>query len=443
MKPERAIQHHGVWRRFRRNRSARFSLYILGLIVLIALTADILATDQPLYVKYRGNTWWPAFSALTNPQRVETITDPVSGKKEQLQFDITEWKELETDYVVWAPVPYAPQKPDKLNRDYTSPFDEQKYKSANGRIINMPARFRHLLGTDALGNDLLSQLIHGCNISMRIGILSVLVSIFYGVLFGAFAGYFGDDRLKTSRARWLTAVAGAIMGYFWGFVSRTYIITDAFEQGFWMAALEILISLCIVAVSILLFSQLGRLLHWIPRLRERISIPVDSIFQRFSEIFNSLPRLLIIVTIAAMFREKSIGMVIGIIGLSSWTSLYRYTRAEMLRTRDLNYIEAARGMGLPTGRIIFRHALPNAFAPVSIEVAFLVAASILAESSLSFLGIGVPDDVATWGSILSAGRQQLDAWWMVIFPGFAIFTTVLVFNLIGDGLREAMDKSEL
>nr|HPH83236.1 ABC transporter permease [Flavobacteriales bacterium] len=144
-----------------------------------------------------------------------------------------------------------------------------------------------------------------------------------------------------------------------------------------------------------------------------------------------------ILTLAAVFREKSVGMVIGIIGFTNWPSVSRFTRAEMMKTRGLSYIEAARSIGMSDFRIIFKHALPNAFAPVFIELAFIIAGSIVAESSLSFLGIGVPDEVVTWGSILSAGRQQFDAWWMVLFPGLAIFITVLLFQSIGERLRQS------
>jgi peptide/nickel transport system permease protein len=167
---------------------------------------------------------------------------------------------------------------------------------------------------------------------------------------------------------------------------------------------------------------------------------LDGFIQRFTEVFNSLPKLLIIITLAAVFREKSVGMVIGIIGLTNWPSVSRFTRAEMLRIRELSYIEAARSMGMTDMRVMFKHALPNAFAPVFIEIAFIVAGSIVAESSLSFLGIGVPDDVFTWGSVLSTGRQQFDAWWMVVFPGAAIFITVLLFQLIGERLRESASR---
>ena len=128
-----------------------------------------------------------------------------------------------------------------------------------------------------------------------------------------------------------------------------------------------------------------------------------------------------------------------IIGLISWTSIARFTRAEFFRTRSLNYIEASRALGFSERRIIFKHALPNSIAPVFVAIAFGVAVAIITESSLSFLGIGVPDDLVTWGALLRAGQERFTAWWMVVFPGTAIFLTVTIFNLIGDALRDATD----
>jgi peptide/nickel transport system permease protein len=149
-----------------------------------------------------------------------------------------------------------------------------------------------------------------------------------------------------------------------------------------------------------------------------------------------MPRLLVILTIAAVFREKSIAMVITIIGITHWTSIARFTRAEMFKVRDMEYVEAARALGYPWYRVIIRHALPGITRPAMIEIIFLISGSILIESSLSFLGIGVPDNIVTWGSILNSGRLQVDAWWMVVFPGLFIFLTILSLNIIGDSIRK-------
>ncbi len=434
------VNEPGMWKRFKSDRIGKFLLFCLGLIVFTALFADILATNQPLYVRYKGNSWFPAFSALLNPERSEIVTDPKTGAKETLQFDILDWKELNKESVVWALVPWSPGKPDALNRDYTGPFDEQKMKADDGNIVAANFKFRHHFGTDQLGNDLLSGLIHGSRISLKVGLFAAFIASFFGILLGAFSGYYGDDRLSVSQLEYYLGWIGFLLGIFWGFISRAFVLADAFQAGFWTSVLQLFWSCCIPVISLIVFAFLGKVLRFLPFGKAQRNVPLDSMIQRFTEVFNSLPKLLIIITLAAVFREKSVGMVIGIIGLTNWPSVSRFTRAEMLRTRNLSYIEAARSIGMNDMRIIFKHALPNAFAPVFIEIAFIVAGSIVAESSLSFLGIGVPEEVITWGSILSTGRQQFDAWWMVLFPGLAIFFTVLLFQSVGERLRESASR---
>jgi peptide/nickel transport system permease protein len=114
----------------------------------------------------------------------------------------------------------------------------------------------------------------------------------------------------------------------------------------------------------------------------------------------------------------------------------------LLRIRGLDYIEAANALGFSEFRILFRHALPNALSPVLIALAFGIASAILTESLLSFLGIGVPAELITWGSMLSMARETPGAWWVALFPGFAIFITVTVYNLIGEGLTDALDPRQ-
>ena len=132
----------------------------------------------------------------------------------------------------------------------------------------------------------------------------------------------------------------------------------------------------------------------------------------------------------------------AIIGFTSWTGIARFIRAEMLRIRSLEYIEAAHALGFSEWRVIMRHAIPNALSPVMITIAFGIAAAILIESTLSFLGVGVSPETVTWGSLLAAARQSSSAWWLAVFPGCAIFITVTIFNLIGEGLTDALDPRQ-
>jgi peptide/nickel transport system permease protein len=129
----------------------------------------------------------------------------------------------------------------------------------------------------------------------------------------------------------------------------------------------------------------------------------------------------------------------AIIGATGWTGIARLTRGEFLRLRQSEFVTAARATGAGPVRIMLRHILPNALAPVLVPITFGIASAILTESALSFLGFGPPPPAASWGSLLNDGRSNLSMWWLVVFPGIAIFLTVLAYNLIGEGLQEVTD----
>lgn len=165
---------------------------------------------------------------------------------------------------------------------------------------------------------------------------------------------------------------------------------------------------------------------------------IDLAISRFIELMLGIPTFFLLITVAAVF-PPSIYMIMAILGLTGWMGIARYVRSEFLRVRSQDFVEAARSLGASDLRLITRHILPNSLAPVLVAMSFGVASAILAESSLSFLGIGVPADVVTWGSILAEARTNTFAWWLAVFPGSAIFVTVTAYNLLGDGLRDALD----
>ncbi len=183
-----------------------------------------------------------------------------------------------------------------------------------------------------------------------------------------------------------------------------------------------------IFVVVYLFRFLSKFIT-LKSLNKEMYIPIDTFVSRGIELLNSIPRLLLIITITAVV-ERSIWIVMIIIGITGWTGIARFTRAEFLRIRSLEFVQAAQSLGFSNLRTIFRHALPNALAPVFVSIAFGIASAILIESGLSFLGIGVPDDIVTWGSLLNLGRQNLEAWWLIIYPGMAIFLTITIYNMI-------------
>ncbi len=423
-----------AWRQFKKNKPAKISMYVLLFLVVIAVLAPVIANDQPLFVKYKGQTLFPALSFATTAE----FTDPETGEAVKIQYDITDWKQMELESVIWAPVTYSPGKTDLLNSDYVGPNDEQTFRDIDGDIIQMPTRFTHWLGTSKRGEDVMAGLIHGTRISLTIGILSMGIASFLGILLGALAGYFGDNKLRTTRGSFWTFVLGLIIAYYYAFMVRSYNLADALAKSGLAVGGQLLLSLLIFAAIAFVFYKLGQAIGRISFFSANVNIPVDSIISRIIEILISLPRLILIIAIAAIAKPSLVNLMI-IIGLTAWTEIARFTRAEFLRIRNLEYIQAAQALGFSEFRIILKHALPNSLAPAFVAIAFGIAAAILIESGLSFLGIGVPHDVVTWGSLLFAGKENFSAWWLVIFPGLAIFITVTIYNLLGEGLRDALD----
>jgi peptide/nickel transport system permease protein len=217
----------------------------------------------------------------------------------------------------------------------------------------------HPLGTDSLGQDLLSRTMFGARVSLLVGVCAVLLSGTMGVTLGLISGY---------RGGWL-----------------------------------------------------------------------DDVIMRIAEIQLAFPAILLYIAAMATLGP-GLWKIILVIGVVGWVSYARIERGVVLAVREQEYVTAARAMGAPVSLILRRHILPNTMAPIIVVASFSLATTVITEASLSFLGLGVPPSVPSWGSLLSDGRDYLrQAWWITTFPGLAIMATVLAINLIGDWLRDALD----
>lgn len=166
---------------------------------------------------------------------------------------------------------------------------------------------------------------------------------------------------------------------------------------------------------------------------------VDGAVMRFCDLMLCFPSMFLILAVIAVL-EPSIWNVMAVIGLTGWMGVARLVRAEFISLKNRDFVLAARALGASDFRIIRRHLLPNALAPVLVAATLGVAGAILTESSLSFLGLGVQPPTATWGAMLAEGKDYLSrAWWLSLYPGLAILITVLSYNLVGEGLRDAFD----
>jgi len=165
---------------------------------------------------------------------------------------------------------------------------------------------------------------------------------------------------------------------------------------------------------------------------------IDLAFQRFIEIWGSMPELYLLIIFSAIF-SPSVALLLILLSLFGWMGLSDYVRAEFLRNRQLDYVKAARALGVPSSQIMWRHILPNSMVPVVTFLPFRMSAAILALTSLDFLGLGVPPGTPSLGELLSQGKNNIDAWWISIFTFAVLVATLLLLTFMGDALRDALD----
>jgi len=207
---------------------------------------------------------------------------------------------------------------------------------------------------------------------------------------------------------------------------------DVLSRLLYGARISLLIGFVAVSISVTIGTLLGAIAGFIGGF-------VDGAIMRFVDIVISFPRLVLLITIIALF-QPSIFLIIAVLGLTLWPGTARIVRGEVLSLREREFVQAATALGYSKTRIILRHLIPNALGPVIVAATLGVGNTIVLEAGLSFLGLGVQPPTPSWGSMVAAGRNVLlNAWWLSTFPGLAIVFTVLSFNLVGDGLRDALD----
>ncbi len=412
-----------------RNRKLSYRLSILTIFgyIFIAVFAPLIANEKPLYFSTNNKIFLPA---LNNNTYIE-LTDS-AGNISKVRINSIDWKKYSTG-ILHAPVSWSPVHSD-LNNILSSPFENQYYL-LNGKQEALPTFNRHFLGTGNTGNDVLSALIHGCRNSLTIGIFSMLIAILPGVFLGALAGFFGDNKLLASRGSIILILLMLIPSWFYAFYLRKEIIAESFRQASVLGIMQLFISTFFF--TILIFWPILLSFNFSSYLKKRVSIPVDAIISRLIEIFMSLPRLILILTLAAITRPSLFNIIL-IIGFTSWTEFARITRGQFLLMKNLNFVDAATAMGNKKRRVIFFHMLPNALPQIILTGIFGIASAILIETGLSFLGVGLPADSASWGSLIFQARQNYQAWWLVVFPGLAISLLLLSLFSIAQNFKSKL-----
>jgi peptide/nickel transport system permease protein len=208
---------------------------------------------------------------------------------------------------------------------------------------------------------------------------------------------------------------------------------DLFSRMVYGARISLLVGLIAIGIAAIIGILLGSIAGYYGKW-------LDTTIMRFVDIMLCFPTFFLILSVIALLEPDIVNIMI-IIGVTSWMGVARLIRAEILSLKERDFIYAEKAIGASDFRIIAKHLIPNAMAPVLVSVTLGVSAAILVESSLSFLGIGVQPPIPSWGNILSEGKSVMGAaWWMVVFPGLAIFVTVLGYNLLGEGIREKLLK---
>jgi peptide/nickel transport system permease protein len=290
----------------------------------------------------------------------------------------------------------------------------------------VPTLGLYLFGTDDLGRDVFARMLQGAWVSLTVGFVAVGIAVIIGIFMGGIAGYYGQRHIRVDRlvvvVLFLLGASVLIAGLV--FVSAVFFICTA---------AAILVShYAKDSVKETSAAPWKRLWH-------KNTLSIDTVIMRFVDIMLCFPSFFLILTVVALL-PASIYNIMIVIGLTSWMGTTRFVRAEFLSLRELDFVAAARALGLSNFRIIFRHMMPNAVAPVLVSATIGIATAILTEAGLSFLGFGVPPPHATWGNILSDGKNFIfDAPWLTFVPGIGILIVVLSFNLFGEGLRDALN----
>ncbi|MDX1944270.1 MAG: ABC transporter permease [Pirellulaceae bacterium] len=405
-----------AWRRFRRKTVPMIALGYVVCLAVIALLAPVIVGTKPVVCRYQGRIYFPCLSYV-HPW----LENPVFRRD---KFRNPFYKSLqEKDPQSWAIYPLIYQDPErrvgKEEVDGLRPAKTQLPRSeppATSGNSQQPSDPPTNPGFDPFGQ------IPGStppDAADPFGQGTVIGDPFSG-------GAVSEARQE------LDIDDGPPNSYHWMGVTNASRI-DVLAVIVHGTKIAMLIGFVTVGISAVIGITLGAIAGYVGGW-------VDILISRLTELIMSIPVLILIIALLAVIDKPSIWQIMLVLGLTGWTSICRLTRAEFLKLRTLDYVSAAKSLGASTPRVLFRHILPNAMAPVLVPITFGIAGAILTESGLSLLGLGSPPDTPSWGALLNRGRENFETmWWLILFPGLAIFSTVLAYNLIGEGLQEVTD----
>ncbi|WP_297853172.1 ABC transporter permease [Meiothermus sp.] len=324
------------------------------------------------------------------------------------------------------------------------------------------------LGTDELGRDVLSRIIYGARISLLVGFVAAFASAILGTTLGVIAGYFSGRPLRFyvgplakvaggwrpwPFALWRVASWILLYGLLFLVADLAWTLSSANVQSLFAGTLTLnnvfsLLGLALVWGLVVFIAGWG--------LFGQGKVDLDVVISRFMDFMLTIPELPLLLVLSALLRDtqgavgqwaqnvfgeaSSVFIIITIIVLFGWIGTGRLIRGAVLSLREQEFTTAAQALGAGEARIMFRHLVPNTLAPLIVNATLAIGGAILTEAALSFLGFGIQPPVATWGNMLTKAQEYIfTAPWLALAPGFMIFITVLAFNYLGDGLRDALD----
>ncbi len=359
----------------------KLSVLVIVVYILVAIFGPMMANEKPLYCHVNGSATFPFL------ENTLAKTDDQS--------------------CILACIPYGPQTTNINGHASLSPGSYPTH--GNGKI--------HWLGTDKLGRDTAAGMIHGTRISLMIGVLSVIFTFFIGTSLGMAAAYYSVKGIAINILQYIILITGITFGGF-------YFIFEWIYSGLTGA---VWIALLILFILGMLYFISDHILKKTPKYR----INPDQLLMKIITWRKSFPGIFLLLALTGVFVIPSVWNIIFMITILGWTEFARHARAETLAIMEENYITAARILGFSDLRILIRHILPNIMPTMIVLICFSVSGAILAESTISFLGIGLPVETVTWGKMMASGRD-MQQWWLVVFPGLAIMVIILSLNIIAN-----------
>ncbi|MBK9638847.1 MAG: ABC transporter permease [Bacteroidetes bacterium] len=384
-----------------RNKWNHWSLKVIVFYVFISLLAPVISNDLPLLRIYQGEWSFPFLN-------------------QEQEYNFSE-KTIDGGFEIHAPFGYSSGKSDPLNMSFRGPFDHQLAQNKKGELVEIPLMKRHWLGTNLLGSDLLADILYGTRVSLFISVIATLLASVLALFLGFLAGWFGPTSLKISAVKMLLIF---LLFIFW---VHLLLNVESSAEGWlgWGVSLFVFIFM----MKILAKRKMDVIAN------VKIFIPIDAIFLRISELFSAIPRVILVLAFIQLLSASLLSIIL-LLALSAWVDLARIVRAELQSIKSMTYVDAAVMSGIHGARLLLIQILPNIWPTVLVFMLYTFAGNIAIEAGLSFLGFGVPATVKTLGGLISEGKNNFEAWWMIVFPG--LWLSVLIYSMfcLSDRLRK-------